>query len=299
MNAEATIELCGVSKRFGRVQALHDLNLSIRAGELTALLGPNGAGKTTAIELMLGLLQPTAGTVRVLGNRPQAARTQVGVMPQESALPAALTVHEVVTLFAHMYPAPLAVKEALALADLLPLAGRRAGALSGGQARRLAFALAVVGNPAVLYLDEPTTGMDAGSRQAFWRAVERMKEDHKTILLTTHYLEEAERTADRVVVMNAGQILADGTPEQLRARVATARVRFTSDLTLAELRQLPGVESAEVDAQGHAALTTRTPEALVTALVQSGLPFSELEVTRASLEDAFLSLTASKSGVAA
>lgn len=124
MNAEATIELCGVSKRFGRVQALHDLNLSIRAGELTALLGPNGAGKTTAIELMLGLLQPTAGTVRVLGNRPQAARTQVGVMPQESALPAALTVHEVVTLFAHMYPAPLAVKEALALADLLPLAGR-------------------------------------------------------------------------------------------------------------------------------------------------------------------------------
>lgn len=298
MNAEA-IELCGVSKQFGRVQALHDLNLSIRTGELTALLGPNGAGKTTAIELMLGLLQPTAGTVRVLDRQPQAARTQVGAMPQESALPAALTVYEAVTLFAHMYPAPLTVKEALALADLLPLAERRAGALSGGQARRLAFALAVVGNPAVLYLDEPTTGMDAGSRQAFWGAVERMKEDGKTILLTTHYLEEAERTADRVVVMNAGQILADGTPEQLRARVASARVRFTSDLTLTELRHLPGVERAEVDAQRHAVLTTRTPEALVTALVQSGLPFSELEVTRASLEDAFLTLTANKPGVAA
>lgn len=300
MNAEA-IELCGVSKQFGRVQALHDLNLSIRTGELTALLGPNGAGKTTAIELMLGLLQPTAGTVRVLDRKPQAARTQVGAMPQESesALPAALTVHEAVTLFAHMYPVPLTVKEALALADLLPLAGHRAGALSGGQARRLAFALAVVGNPAVLYLDEPTTGMDAGSRQAFWGAVERMKEDGKTILLTTHYLEEAERTADRVVVMNAGQILADGTPEQLRARVASARVRFTSDLTLTELQHLPGVEHAEVDAQGHAVLTTRTPEALVTALVQSGLPFSELEGTRASLEDAFLTLTANKPGVAA
>ncbi|GAA5534455.1 ABC transporter ATP-binding protein [Deinococcus aluminii] len=300
MNGEA-IELRGVSKTFGRVRALDDLNLSLRAGELTALLGPNGAGKTTAIGLMLGLLRPTAGTVRVLGRDPRDSRTrtEVGAMPQESALPTALKVREAVTLFARMYPAPLPVEEALALADLLPLADRRAGALSGGQARRLAFALAAVGNPAVLYLDEPTTGMDAGSRQAFWAAAERMKEAGKTILLTTHYLEEAERTADRVVVMNAGRLLADGTPEQLRARIATARVRFTSDLVLAELRHLPGVEAAEVDARGHATLTTRTPEALVTALVQSGLPFSELEVTRASLEDAFMSLTASPQAVPA
>ncbi|EYB69521.1 ABC transporter [Deinococcus phoenicis] len=299
MNGTA-IELRGVGKTFGRVQALHDLNLTIRAGELTALLGPNGAGKTTAIGLMLGLLQPTAGTVRVLGGDPREARTrtQVGAMPQESALPGALTVREAVTLFARMYPAPLPVTEALALADLLPLAGRRAGALSGGQARRLAFALAVVGNPAVLYLDEPTTGMDAGSRQAFWAAAERMKAAGRTILLTTHYLEEAERTADRVIVMNAGHLLADGTPESLRARVATSRVRFTSDLVLAELRHLPGVEAAGVDERGHAALTTRTPEALVAALVQSGTPFRELEVTRASLEDAFLSLTAQASPAA-
>ncbi|GAA5513774.1 putative ABC transporter ATP-binding protein YadG [Deinococcus carri] len=291
---EAAIELRGAGKTFGRVRALDDLNLSLRAGELTALLGPNGAGKTTAIGLMLGLLQPSAGMVRVLGGDPRDARTrtQVGAMPQESALPPALKVREVVALFARMYPAPLPVEEALALADLLPLAGRRAGALSGGQARRLAFALAVVGNPAVLYLDEPTAGMDAGSRQAFWAAAERMKAAGKTILLTTHYLEEAERTADRVVVMNAGRILADGTPEQLRGSIATARVRFTSDLVLAELRNLPGVEAAESDGHGHATLTTRTPEALVTALVQSGTSFAELEVTRASLEDAFMNLTA-------
>ena len=171
------------------------------------------------------------------------------------------------------------------------MAGRRAGALSGGQKRRLAFALAVVGNPELLLIDEPTTGMDAQSRQAFWQAVEHLKASGRTILLTTHYLEEAERAADRVVIMNAGTILADGTPEALRSQAGGARVRFTSGLTLGELRRLPGVDSAELDASGHADLRTRTPEALITALVEQGTPFSELEVSRASLEDAFLNLT--------
>ncbi|MPY67461.1 ABC transporter ATP-binding protein [Deinococcus sp. SDU3-2] len=291
MNA---IELSGVDKRFGAVEALRDLTLDVRAGELTALLGPNGAGKTTAISLMLGLARPTSGKVRVLGGDPQAGgvRSQIGSMPQESAIPQALTVREAVTLFARLYPEPLTVDAALDLADLRGVAGRRAGALSGGQARRLAFALAVVGDPEVLFLDEPTTGMDAASRLAFWHAAEGLKTQGRTILLTTHYLEEAERTADRVVVMNAGSVLADGTPESLRGRVATGRVRFTSDLVLTELRALPGVESVEVNPRGHADLRTREPEALVRALVQSGTPFTELEVTRASLEDAFLSLTA-------
>ncbi|MFC6661285.1 hypothetical protein [Deinococcus multiflagellatus] len=149
-----------------------------------------------------------------------------------------------------------------------------------------------MGNPDVLLIDEPTTGMDAGSRQAFWAAVTELKAAGRTILLTTHYLEEAERSADRVVVMTAGRILADGTPEALRAQVGGARVSFVSDLVLAELRALPGVDAAEVDARGHAALRTRTPEALLRALVERGTPFSALEVSRASLEDAFLSLTA-------
>ncbi|OLV19822.1 ABC transporter ATP-binding protein [Deinococcus marmoris] len=291
MNA---IELSGVDKTFGKVEALRGLTLDVRAGELTALLGPNGAGKTTAISLMLGLAKPTRGTVRVLGEDPKhdTVRAGIGSMPQESAIPQALTVREAVTLFSRLYPAPLEVNKALELAQLADVAGRRAGALSGGQARRLAFALAVVGNPQVLFLDEPTTGMDASSRQAFWAAVDGLKAAGRTILLTTHYLEEAERTADRVVVMNAGSVLADGTPESLRGSVLTSRVRFTSDLVLAELEALPGVEGATVDSRGHADLRTRQPEEVLRALYARNIPFNELEVSRASLEDAFLTLTA-------
>lgn len=291
MNA---IELSGVNKTFGRVTALRDLNLSVRTGELTALLGPNGAGKTTAINLMLGLAAPTGGQVRVLGGNPRddVVRARIGSMPQESALPPALTVREAVTLLASFYPAPLPVAQALALADLEGVAHRRSGALSGGQKRRLAFALAAVGNPEVLLIDEPTTGMDAQSRLAFWDAVTALKAAGRTVLLTTHYLEEAERAADRVVVMNAGAVLADGTPEALRSQAGGARVSFTSDLVLAELRCLPGAEDVRVDAQGHAQLRTGAPEALLRALIARDVPFSNLEVTRASLEDAFLSLTA-------
>ena len=288
------IELQNVSKTYGKVTALHDLSLDIRAGELTALLGPNGAGKTTAISLMLGLATPTQGQVRVLGGNPKddAVRTQIGSMPQESAIPAALTVREATELFASFYPAPLRADEALALADLQSVAHRRAGALSGGQKRRLAFALAVVGNPEILLIDEPTTGMDAQSRLAFWAAMESLKAAGRTILLTTHYLEEAERTAERVVVMNAGTILADGTPESLRSQVGGSTVRFKSDLVLAELQSLPTVERAQVDPQGRAELHTAAPEALLGELFRRQIPFSELEVTRASLEDAFLRLTA-------
>lgn len=290
MNA---IELQHVSKTFGKVTALSDLSLGIESGELTALLGPNGAGKTTAISLMLGLAAPTGGQVQVLGQNPRqdSVRSHIGSMPQESAIPAALTVREAVSLFASFYPAPLSVDDALALADLQNLAGRRAGALSGGQKRRLAFALAVIGNPEILLIDEPTTGMDAGSRLAFWHAMDHLKASGRTILLTTHYLEEAQRSADRVVVMNAGKILADGTPESLRSQVGGARVMFTSDLVLAEVQRLPGVESAEVDAHGHADIRTRTPELLLGELYARHIPFRELEVTRATLEDAFLNLT--------
>ncbi|CAM3965308.1 ABC transporter ATP-binding protein [Deinococcus frigens] len=291
MNA---IELSGVDKTFGKVRALANLTLDVRAGELTALLGPNGAGKTTAISLMLGLARPTRGSVRVLGKDPRhdSVRAGIGSMPQESAIPQALTVREAATLFSRLYPAPLAVDKTLGLAQLGDVSGRRAGALSGGQVRRLAFALAVVGNPQVLFLDEPTTGMDASSRQAFWAAVDGLKAAGRTILLTTHYLEEAERTADRVVVMNAGTVLADGTPESLRGSVLTSRVRFTSDLVLAELESLPGVEAATVDSRGHADVRTREPEEVLRALFARNVAFKGLEVSRASLEDAFLSLTA-------
>lgn len=283
-----------VGKTFGSVQALHDLNLALRPGELTALLGPNGAGKTTAISLLLGLAQPTVGTVEVLGGSPRRddIRARIGSMPQESALPLGLTVREALDLFASFYPAPLPVAEALRLADLTSLARRRAGQLSGGQKRRLAFALAVIGNPELLLIDEPTTGMDAQSRAAFWAAMEGLKAQGRTILLTTHYLEEAEKTADRVVIMNAGRILADDTPENLRSAVRGTRVSFRSELVQAEVQRLPGASAVAVDASGRAELQTESPEALLTALVQTGTAFSELEVTRATLEEAYLRLTA-------
>lgn len=292
------IRLDHVSKTFGKVTALRDLTLSIRPGELTALLGPNGAGKTTAISLMLGLAAPTSGQVTVLGADPRRddVRARIGSMPQESAIPQALTVREAVTLFASFYPAPLGVEDALKLADLRGVADRRAGTLSGGQKRRLAFALAVVGNPDLLLIDEPTTGMDAGSRLAFWDAVDHLKAAGRTLLLTTHYLEEAQRSADRVIVLQAGSVLADGTSEELRAQVGGARVRFTSDLVLSELERLPGAERAEVDARGHADIRTRTPEALLGELYRRGVSFTGLEVGRATLEDAFLNLTAPPEG---
>lgn len=287
------IELEQVQKSFGKVTALDNLSLDIRGGQLTALLGPNGAGKTTAINLIQGLLAPSKGQVRVLGANPKQdrVRSRMGSMPQESAIPQALTVRETVELFARFYPMPLKVEQALELADLGGIAQRRAGALSGGQKRRLAFALAVVGNPEILLIDEPTTGMDAQSRLAFWAAMETLKQSGRTVLLTTHYLEEAERSADRVVIMNAGRILADGTPEQLRAQVSGSRVCFISDLTLAELQTLPEVASARVDAGGYAELQTQAPEALLKTLFSRNVAIRELEVRRASLEDAYLNLT--------
>lgn len=283
-----------VGKTFGNIQALSDLNLILRSGELTALLGPNGAGKTTAISLLLGLAQPTTGTVEVLGGNPARddIRARIGSMPQESALPLGLTVQEALELFASFYPVPLSVSEVLSLADLTSLARRRAGQLSGGQKRRLAFALAIIGNPELLLIDEPTTGMDAQSRAAFWAAMEGLKAQGRTILLTTHYLEEAEKTADRVVIMNAGRILADDTPENLRSAMRGTRVSFRSELVQAEVQRLPGASAVVVDAGGRAELQTETPEALVSALVQTGTSFSELEVTRATLEEAYLRLTA-------
>lgn len=288
------IEMEGVTRTYGPVTALQNLNLEVRVGELTALLGPNGAGKTAAISLLLGLARPTTGTVRVLGTDPrrEAVRARVGAMPQESALPGALTVGEALTLFASFHAVPLGVSQALALAGPQDRASRRARRLSGGERRRLAFALALIGNPELLLIDEPTTGMDAASRQGFWEVLGALRDQGRSVLLTTHYLEEAERAADRVLVLHGGQLVADGTPQALRAQVGGARVRFRTALTLAEVRALPGVQAAQVNEVGHTELHTQTPERLLTELVGQGVAFHDLEVRRATLEDAFLTLTA-------
>ncbi len=285
-------------KRYGSVQALGDpaagVSLTLRRGELTALLGPNGAGKSTLINLMLGLEAPSQGRVSVLGGDPRdpRTRTRLGAMPQDLSLPAGLSVLELLTLYAALYPRPLAVGAVLELCDLKAQARQRAATLSGGQARRLGFGLSVIGDPELLFLDEPTVAMDVRSRQTFWEGVGEMRRLGKTIVLTTHYLEEAERSADRVVLLSAGRIVADGTPTQIKAGVRGAKVQFVSELELAQVQALPHIEEASIDEHGRATLRTREPEALLAALFACGMQIHELEVSRATLEEAFLNLTA-------
>ncbi len=293
------VVLKNVSKRYGGAPALTQLSLHVRRGELLALLGPNGAGKTTAISLMLGLLPPSTGTVRVFGRDPRdsAARAQLGAMLQESDLPATLKVRELVGLFSSLYARPLPAGRVLELAGLTGEADKLSARLSGGQRRRLSFALAICGDPELLFLDEPTTAMDTGSRAAFWEAIEDFKARSKTIILTTHYLEEAERVADRVAVIAGGQLIAEGSPGTIKARVETSKVHFRSNLGLAELQALPGVTRVETEGAG-ATLHTKTPEALLAHVFGRGSEINDLTVTRASLEEAFLSLT-NKSSVQA
>ncbi|WP_420594992.1 ABC transporter ATP-binding protein [Deinococcus sp.] len=283
-----------VSQRFGTLTALNDLSLELKAGQLSALIGPNGAGKTTAIDLMLGLNTPSQGTVRVMGVDPRLARTRqgIGAMLQEVNVPAGLSVRELLTLYAALYPRPMTLDRALTLSGLAEQAKQRVSSLSGGQKRRLSFALAVVGQPKLLLLDEPTVAMDVQGRAAFWQGIAELRSEGCTVLLTTHLLEEVDRAADRLIVLNKGRIVADGTPGSVRERVGVSRVRFVSQLSAVQLRALPGADSVEMGRDGLATFSTRTPELLVRAALDAAPDLGSLEVTRASLEDAFLSLTA-------
>ncbi len=294
----------GVSKRYGAHWALGSeaqggVSLELRRGELTALLGPNGAGKSTLIGLMLGLEAPTQGQVRVLGADPRQpqSRSRLGALPQDLALPGSMTVRELLKLYAALYPRPLTVPVVMELCDLSALARQRAGSLSGGQARRLGFGLSIIGDPELLFLDEPTASMDVQSRQTFWAGVGAMRARGKTIVLTTHYLEEAERVSDRVVLLRQGQVIADGTPQTIKAGVKGATMSFISRLGMDTLQALPDVlevslPGLQADGWSRAVLRTREPERLLAALFGSGTELRELEVSHATLEEAFLNLTA-------
>ena len=284
----------GVSARFGTVTALDNLNLELRGGELSALLGPNGAGKTTALGLLLGLTRPSQGTVRVLGGSPRQAsvRRGVGAMLQEVSAPPNLSVLELLRLYAALYPAPISTGRALELSGLSDQAPLRASRLSGGQQRRLSFALAVIGNPELLLLDEPTVAMDVQGRAAFWQGIAELRSGGCTVLLTTHLLEEVDRAADRVIVLSRGRVVADGTPGSVRARVGLSRVRFSSRLDAARWRTVVALgDLIDGGPAGQFSVRTRAPEALVRAALHLDPDLNDLEVTRASLEDAFLSLT--------
>jgi ABC-2 type transport system ATP-binding protein len=283
-----------VTRRFGDVTALDGIDLGIDPGTTVALLGPNGAGKSTAIALTLGLLEPTAGRVRTLGLDPTTAVAsgRVGAMLQSAGLPANARVGELVQLARALYPHPLDAATILERSGLTGLVGRAAQELSGGEAQRVRFALAIAGDPDLLFLDEPTVAMDVETRRAFWADMRRAQADGRTLLFATHYLEEADQVADRIIVLDHGRVVADGTGRAIRGRVAGRTVRF--DLAGAasrgaQLAALPGVTA--VDLQGdRVALTTTDGDATVQALVLTGLPIRDLELTSAGLEDAFLSL---------
>ena len=282
----------GVDKRYGSLVALDQARLQLRRGELLALLGPNGAGKTTAISLLLGLLRADAGTVELFGRDPQqiGPRRRIGVMLQHAELPGTLRVGELLRLTASYYPAPRALTESAELAGIGDLLARPYARLSGGQQRRVQFALALCGRPELLFLDEPTVGMDIESRQKLWAAIRRLVGEGCSVLLTTHYLEEAEALADRVCVMARGRVIHESTVEALRARVAVKRIRCISSVEAAVVGGWPAVTGAERH-QGRLHVTTDSAEAVVRRLLDADPHLSELEVQRAGLAEAFTELT--------
>jgi ABC-2 type transport system ATP-binding protein len=284
--------LHGASKTFGEVQALRQVNFAVRAGELVALLGPNGAGKTTAVKLFLGLAKPTSGTVSVFGGDPIHAevRTRIGAMLQVAKVPETLRVREHIDLFSSYYPSPLPLAETLAAAGLQEIKDRVFGELSGGQRQRVLFALALCGDPDILFLDEPTVGLDVESRRVLWEEIRKLIARGKTVLLTTHYLEEADALADRVVVINRGEIIAEGTPAEIKASTAGRRIRCVSSLDIETVRSLPGVNDVRRD-RDALEIRAASAEPILRELLARDAGLSGVEVTSAGLEEAFLALT--------
>jgi ABC-2 type transport system ATP-binding protein len=294
MNASASsvAALRGVSKRYGKLTALDGVDLEVRRGELLAVLGPNGAGKSTSIALMLGLIRADAGRVELFGRDPQQidARRRIGVMLQSAMLPPTLRVGELLRLTASYYPNPRELAESAALAGVGDLLLRPYGKLSGGQQRRVQFALALCGHPELLFLDEPTVGMDIEARQKLWVAMRAQVAAGCSVVLTTHYLEEAEALADRVCVMAHGHLIHEGTVDDLRARVSLKRIRCVSTLLADDVRQWPDVAEARVENR-RLHIATAEAETVVRRLLAADPGLGELEVQRAGLAEAFTELT--------
>jgi ABC-2 type transport system ATP-binding protein len=291
-------QLQRVSKTFGEVQALRNLDFSVRAGELLALLGPNGAGKTTAVKLFLGLMRPTTGTVSVLGGNPVHAevRTRIGAMLQVAKVPETLKVREHIDLFSSYYPRPLPQAETLAIAGLQEIKDRPFGELSGGQKQRVLFALALCGDPDILFLDEPTVGLDVEARRLLWEQIRKLVGRGKTILLTTHYLEEADALADRVAVINRGEIIAEGTPAEIKAKTCGRRIRCISSLNIETVRSFPGVAEVRRDRDAYE-IRVGEAEPVLRELLLRDSTVRDIEVAGAGLEEAFLALTQNGNGI--
>ena len=285
-------ELIDATKKYGEVQALKSVTIRVELGEVVAMLGPNGAGKTTSISLLLGLRKPTSGKALLFGLEPThlLARSRVGVMLQESGVPQMLKVREIVDLFRSYYPKPLPRDRAIAMAGLEEKTNALVKELSGGQRQRLYFALAVCGNPDVLFLDEPTVGMDVEGRRSFIERIAEFAHMGRTVVLTTHYLEEADQLAQRVIVVDRGVVIADAPPAEIKSRVAGKRMRFVAPaLGEKDLEDLP---VSAVTIKDHSVqLLTNQPEFVLRQLFQRNVEISDLEVSGADLEDAFIAMT--------
>lgn len=286
-------QLANVRKRYGAVVALDGIDLDVRPGEVLALLGANGAGKSTAIGLLLGLLAADSGSATLFGQPPQslAARRRIGVMLQSAGISDACLVGELLELTRSYYPDPRSIAECVALAGLDGLLKRRYDRLSGGQQRRVQFALAVCGRPRLLFLDEPTTGLDIEARQGLWRAIRELVGQGSSVLLTTHYLEEAEALADRVVVLHRGRVVAAGPMAEVRAHVSQRRIRCASTLDPATISAWPGVRSARREGAHLEIVVADAAEAVLRRLLDLDPGLHELEVQRAGLAEAFIELT--------
>jgi ABC-2 type transport system ATP-binding protein len=288
----ALANLTGIRKRFGALTALDGFDLVVNRGELLALLGPNGAGKSTAISILLGLQNPDQGEARLFGHAPQEidGRRRIGVMMQEVALPGVLRGRELLEQVAGYYPTPYDVDAVIERLSLRAIASRPYEKLSGGQKRQVQFALALVGRPELLFLDEPTVGMDVQAREALWRVIRELKHEGCSIVLTTHYLEEAEALADRVVVMARGRLVASGSVEEIRAHVSRKQVSLVSRLSPDVVRTWPEVLALTLE-RDRLQITTRSAEPLLQRLFREDPGLADIEVRRAGLAEAFTELT--------
>ena len=284
-----------LSKSFGRTQVLSEFDLRVDGPGVVALLGPNGAGKTTFINAALGLIRPSGGTLSIMGARPGSAqaRARTGVMMQDAELPDLLTAREQITLFASYYPRPRGVEETISMAGLTNFCDARYAKLSGGQKRRVQFALALVGRPDLIFLDEPTTGLDAEARRGLWAIVRQAAAEGARVVLTTHYLEEADALADDVVVMKAGHVIARGAPADLRDQVGGALIRCRTSLDEAALAALPSVRRATQSGR-YAEIAAADAVAALKALFDADPDIADLIVRQPTLEDAFEALTAER-----
>lgn len=285
--------LAAVTKSYGPHRALDGIDLSVNRSEIVALLGPNGAGKTTAVKLMLGLLHPDSGAVRIFGHDPRVPqkRRRTGAMLQVPRVPETLRVRELIDLFSSYYPHPLPLSEAVNAAGLKGIERRMFGTLSGGQKQRVLFALALCGDPDLLFLDEPTVGMDVEARRAMWAQIQALAARGKSILLTTHYLDEADTLANRIVVIHRGRAVANGRPAEIKRLTSAQVVRCRTHLPLATLRAFRFADEIREEA-GTVEIRTSKSDEILRQLILADSQACEIELKSAGLEEAFLALTA-------